>query len=1127
MSNDSKYNNNIMKKLQTHSDCYVMHNRLLPAYVLIMILFVVSVGITQAQQAADENMQRADFTGCVPVPVKNDLPVHVKFTDTSVGEPVRWAWDFGDGGYSYEPNPLYKYYAEGCCYTVSLTVDFAGGTTDTVIKEDCVCIGECPPKLIIEPTDLQVDYGAGTAYVLVSNGGLGDMDWVASVTQGGYWLTIDSGESGANAGIIEVSYSANPFFTAREGIVKVVSAAAADVKEITIHQAARTGGSTSITCTLSDDVTVIGIPVTVSGTVTTADGAAVLNAQVEITEILPDGTNVQESTQTTSEGKYEITLLPGQIGTWLIEASWQGDQHYDGAGSPQKKLIVSKAGTKLSLNLSSKSIAVGGTVTARGALGTVPYTTRPRSNMDIVLEIIPPGAASVITQETITNSSGEYVFSDLKVFDEPGEWVIQAVFNGNQSYDTTFSEKEKVNVYEAGQTGYAILVQGNIESEEGIETHRKTIGTVYNILSQRNILQDNIKVFGDGLAGNIDHAMPTRQSIESAIAQWAYSKMSRGPAPLYIVLLGHGNVEKFHIYPEIIIPSDLDAWLTGLEAKLQLQSYDFEKNPVCILIGTCASGSFIPGISKTGRAVMTSAADNESAVRGPLEEDGTREGSYFLSEFFRNTARGKSLKESFEDTTAVIEEWTKDPSSGSSVNAAYRDSARQHPLIDDNGDGQGNNITSAIAGEDGSAVMYQYLGTSSLTGQLEIVAVSPHITLSPTDSLPILWIEVSDPSLVETIRLEIKPPDFTYPDVDISEQIEMEGVVSVLYNPDNVEGRKFFFDQYGTCDFSEPGTYEIFYFVKDTPDKKILQPHKTFVYRTISTNRPPEAFSLVAPSDKAELNNSPVLFDWETASDPDGDPLTYSFYISEDTSFKNPVVIIDGIETSSVVIDIGSRLQDGNTYYWKAAAVDSFGGTTDSEQIWSFYKDFNNIVLGLLEGYVTDAASAEPLSDVKIRSNCGAEAFSDNGIFWLPCVEGSYTGSAAYDGYKTEWFNFTIIAGATTYIDVPMQKGSDPEPDNATFTAIPFNKRVVLQWVTDSEIAHAGFNLFRAEAQEGEYVQINDALLSTQGTEYEFVDAEVENRRTYYYKLEDVDVIGMSTMHGPVSATPRFIYGDN
>ena len=40
------------------------------------------------------------------------------------------------------------------------------------------------------------------------------------------------------------------------------------------------------------------------------------------------------------------------------------------------------------------------------------------------------------------------------------------------------------------------------------------------------------------------------------------------------------------------------------------------------------------------------------------------------------------------------------------------------------------------------------------------------------------------------------------------------------------------------------------------------------------------------------------------------------------------------------------------------------------------------------------------------------------------------------------------------------------------------------------------------------------------GASYEYVDTDVKNRKTYYYKLEDIDVNGVATFHGPMSATP-------
>jgi hypothetical protein len=100
----------------------------------------------------------------------------------------------------------------------------------------------------------------------------------------------------------------------------------------------------------------------------------------------------------------------------------------------------------------------------------------------------------------------------------------------------------------------------------------------------------------------------------------------------------------------------------------------------------------------------------------------------------------------------------------------------------------------------------------------------------------------------------------------------------------------------------------------------------------------------------------------------------------------------------------------------------------------------------------------------------------------------------------------------------------------SSFTSTPKRGEVILQWTTESETDNAGFNLYRAESENGNYIKINTSLIpakgsSTQGASYEFTDTDVQNRRTYYYKLEDIDLNGQSTLHGPVSATPRLIYG--
>jgi len=135
------------------------------------------------------------------------------------------------------------------------------------------------------------------------------------------------------------------------------------------------------------------------------------------------------------------------------------------------------------------------------------------------------------------------------------------------------------------------------------------------------------------------------------------------------------------------------------------------------------------------------------------------------------------------------------------------------------------------------------------------------------------------------------------------------------------------------------------------------------------------------------------------------------------------------------------------------------------------------------------------------------------------------------------------IAGFTTVNGVQYYDGGTPLTsayfgncgeltaiELSSFTAQPGNGSVTLNWVTETEVDNAGFNIYRATAENGPYLKINDSLIagagsSTAGAAYVFVDENLKNRKTYYYKLEDIDLNGTSTMHGPGSATPRWILG--
>jgi hypothetical protein len=148
---------------------------------------------------------------------------------------------------------------------------------------------------------------------------------------------------------------------------------------------------------------------------------------------------------------------------------------------------------------------------------------------------------------------------------------------------------------------------------------------------------------------------------------------------------------------------------------------------------------------------------------------------------------------------------------------------------------------------------------------------------------------------------------------------------------------------------------------------------------------------------------------------------------------------------------------------------------------------------------------------------------------WV-CLDGGWsTGSMCHDPQTYEY----NMSDSGTWDVVCYNTTTTTTPASliklSSFTATPKFSKVIIQWSTEAEIENVGFNLYRSETEDGEYIKINDSLIpaqgsSTQGASYEFVDTGLKNRKTYYYKLEDIDLNGNSTFHGSVSATPRLIF---
>jgi hypothetical protein len=83
---------------------------------------------------------------------------------------------------------------------------------------------------------------------------------------------------------------------------------------------------------------------------------------------------------------------------------------------------------------------------------------------------------------------------------------------------------------------------------------------------------------------------------------------------------------------------------------------------------------------------------------------------------------------------------------------------------------------------------------------------------------------------------------------------------------------------------------------------------------------------------------------------------------------------------------------------------------------------------------------------------------------------------------------------------------------------------LTIRWTTESELDIIGFNLYRTDTVEGEFVKINSQLIPPSadpfiGGEHTFVDENVIRGQTYYYQLETVGRNGNTTRSETIELT--------
>ena len=108
-----------------------------------------------------------------------------------------------------------------------------------------------------------------------------------------------------------------------------------------------------------------------------------------------------------------------------------------------------------------------------------------------------------------------------------------------------------------------------------------------------------------------------------------------------------------------------------------------------------------------------------------------------------------------------------------------------------------------------------------------------------------------------------------------------------------------------------------------------------------------------------------------------------------------------------------------------------------------------------------------------------------------------------------------------TFYSVGSESAGPTAINLLSFTATGRGAAMEVAWQTAQEAQNKGFDLYRGTSPSGPWEKLNTGLIpsgsvSGEGVSYTFVDTGVSRGRLYYYRLEDVDVSGKHTPHGPV-----------
>lgn len=132
-----------------------------------------NVSLISSNIAGSDSMLRVDYITVLSIPVatftsnqtSGYFPATIQFYDTSTGAPTSWMWDFGDGGFSTDQNPVHTFISEAT-FNVRMTCSNVNGNSS--YNFDVVIV---PAESSIKTQAVVINASTGCVYFVGTNEG--------------------------------------------------------------------------------------------------------------------------------------------------------------------------------------------------------------------------------------------------------------------------------------------------------------------------------------------------------------------------------------------------------------------------------------------------------------------------------------------------------------------------------------------------------------------------------------------------------------------------------------------------------------------------------------------------------------------------------------------------------------------------------------------------------------------------------------------------------------------------------------------------------------------------------------------------------------------------------------------